>query len=89
MSKTMASEHLISKAITTIEGLYPADSDYPDTRKIGEDLIEQAKINVGESAQNWRQLPLNVLTEYARLCEETESTQMKELIKEARALPNW
>ena len=55
-------------AIETIEYLYPADSDYPDTRKIGIQLLEQAK----RDADNWRNLPDATLIRYAELCQQKE-----------------
>jgi len=52
--------------IYTIESLYPADSDYQETRKIGVKLLEQAKREV----DGWRTLPDDILLRYAQLCEE-------------------
>jgi len=65
------------KAIQIIESLFPADSQYPKTRKTGLRLLEQAKQNV----ENWRDLPEKILFEYARLCEEEEKRQAKEFLR--------
>lgn len=53
------------KIINRIDDLYPIDSEYGDTNMIGKCLLIQAIGNVGF---NWRDLPINVLKEYERLC---------------------
>jgi hypothetical protein len=60
------------QAIQEIEGLFPADSQYPRSREKGIELLKQAKQNT----DNWRNLPNDVLLEYARLCREEERRQM-------------
>lgn len=52
------------EAIQTIEDLYPADSDYTETRALGQELLDQAKQDVGI----WRNEPDAVLIRYAQLC---------------------
>ncbi|HDY90097.1 MAG TPA: hypothetical protein ENH82_18515 [bacterium] len=56
-------------AIQIIEGLYPTDSGYPETNAIGIELLEQAERNISD----WRDLPIETLFEYARLCEVREA----------------
>ena len=52
------------KAIQVIESLYPADAPYPDTAAIGQELLEQAKMEV----TGWRTEPDEVLIRNAQLC---------------------
>ena len=52
------------EAIRHIEALYPVDSQYTGTAKIGRNLLREAEENVA----GWRSLPDEVLIEYARLC---------------------
>jgi hypothetical protein len=59
------------QAIQEIEGLFPADSQYPKSREKGIELLEQAKRNTND----WRNLPDETLFEYARLCREEEHRQ--------------
>jgi len=65
-------------AIATIEALFPADSQYPRTRQKGIELLEQAKRNV----EDWRNLPDEILFEYARLCVREERRQASKLNEE-------
>jgi len=53
-------------AISTIEQLYPADSELDPT--IGLELLAQAKREVA----GWRTEPTEVLVRYAQLCIEKE-----------------
>jgi len=59
-----------SEAISNIEQLFPIDSDYPDTNKVGEELLMQAVKNVG-----WQKLSDEILIEYARLCIDEDCRQ--------------
>ena len=52
------------EAIRNIEGLFPADSQYPDNAEKGQALLEQAK----RETNNWRNEPDAVLIRYAQLC---------------------
>ena len=52
------------QAIQQIEGLFPTDSQYEETNKIGERLLAQAKREV----VGWRTEPTEVLIRYAELC---------------------
>jgi hypothetical protein len=61
------------QAISTIEALFPVDSDYPDTREVGERFLEQAK----RECENWRNLPDNILFRYADLCQQEENRQAR------------
>ena len=65
------------EAIEEIDALYPVDSDYIETNKIGIKLLEQAKRNTN----NWRDLSDEILFEYARLCQEEDRRQIGEKIK--------
>ena len=65
-------------AINEIEGLFPADSGYPDTAEIGQRLLEQAKREVA----GWRTEPTEVLARYAQLCISEERRQGRQLPKE-------
>lgn len=57
------------EAIEIIEALYPTDSDEPETNKVGEDLLEEARRLVG-SPRTWRDETTAVLIKYAELCRE-------------------
>ena len=52
------------QAIQQIEGLYPVDSQYETTNKVGERLLAQARME----KQGWRTEPTEVLIRYAELC---------------------
>jgi len=68
-----------SEAISTIEALYPADSQYEDSREIGKRLLEQAEMEIN----GWRSKPTEVLIRYAELCmaEENRQTRAMDLMK--------
>ena len=68
------------EAIQTIEGLYPADHD-SIAGLIGKGLIVQAKINTNFHDYSWRDLPDNVLKEYARLCQQKDNQETKKFLK--------
>jgi len=55
--------------IQKIEDLFPADSPYLTTQKVGIELLKRAKRNM----EDWRNLPEKVLFEYLRLCREKEN----------------
>jgi len=59
------------QAIQQIEGLFPTDSQYEETNKIGERLLAQAKREV----EGWRTEPTEVLIRYAELCHAEEVRQ--------------
>lgn len=61
------SNNLRREWIRTIEALWPADSDYPDTAALGREFLQQARENVGRKV-SWRDEPDEVLREYCRLC---------------------
>ena len=61
------------EAINIIEGLYPADSEYPDSREIGITLLEQAK----RETNNWRNCSDEIILRYACLCEIQKVKQRK------------
>ena len=50
--------------IGVIESSYPIDSKQQNAQEIGRGLLEEAEMNIC----NWRNLPIPVLKEYARLC---------------------
>jgi len=56
------------EAIRIIETLYPVDSEYEDTAKIGQELLAQAKRDVSA----WKQESDEVLRRYAYLCVQRE-----------------
>jgi hypothetical protein len=55
------------RLIRTIDDLFPADAQYPDTAETGRELLLQAV------AETWRSLPLETLRAYARLCRQREA----------------
>lgn len=57
------------RLINIIQGLYPADSGFSDTQKIGKALLEDS---MHEANFNWRDLPEGVLKIYAEKCETLE-----------------
>ena len=59
-------------AINIIEALYPADSGYEDVSKEGRKLLMEA------IAQNWRNLPDEILATYETLCAQKEHSQTME-----------
>ncbi|KKN33629.1 hypothetical protein LCGC14_0801670 [marine sediment metagenome] len=59
------------EAIQQIEGLFPTDSQYEETNKIGERLLAQAK----RELIGWRIEPTEVLIRYAELCQAEECRQ--------------
>ena len=59
------------EAISIIESLFPADSEYPETRIKGISYLEQAK----RETENWRNLPDQTIFRYAELCEQEERKQ--------------
>ena len=62
------------QAIQQIEGLFPTDSQYEETNKVGERLLSQAKREVN----GWRTEPTEVLIRYAQLCITEENRQARE-----------
>ena len=64
-----------SEAISTIEALFPADSQYEDSREIGKRLLEQAESEVN----GWRNKPDEVLIRYAELCMQEDERQTRRL----------
>lgn len=66
------------RAIATIQNLYPIDSQYADTNKVGQELLIETFKEVGF---NWRDLPEDVLVRYAEKCIETDN-QYAERINE-------
>ncbi len=68
------------KAIDTIEALYPIDSQYEETNKVGERLLAQAK----RECEDWRNLPDAILFRYADLCQQEEERSTRQLLKGVR-----
>lgn len=64
------------EAASTIEALYPTDSEYPDTNKVGADLLAEAQRLVAK-VRTWRDEPTEVLVKYAELCGKYEGQQYK------------
>jgi hypothetical protein len=69
------------EAITSIGGLYPSDSEFPKTNEIGRKFMLQA---MDEVRFNWRELPENVLTRWAELCEAKEAHDQREFERKYR-----
>ncbi len=67
----------LEQAIADISALFPTDSQYEETNKIGERLLAQAKREV----EGWRSESRAVLLRYAELCRREESCQTRELLK--------
>ncbi len=68
------------QAISTIEALYPIDSQYKETTAIGERLLAQAK----RECEDWRNLPDAILLRYANLCEQEEERSTRQLLRKVR-----
>lgn len=62
------------ESVSQIQGLFPADSQYSDTKERVQSLLAQAKRNVGFN-DSWYNLPDHVLIEYAKLCIQEENRQ--------------
>lgn len=68
MEKPHLAETMIrDEAVSTIEALYPTDSEYPDTNKVGANLLAEAQQLVAK-VRTWRDEPTEVLVKYAELC---------------------
>ncbi len=57
--------------INNISNLFPADSEFEDTKKIGEKLLLEAVF------KNWRELPEAILSDYSRNCNFEEMNQSR------------
>lgn len=62
------------ESIATIEGLYPIDSQYPDTNEVGRQLLLES---IQEANFNWRDLPEEVLAIWSRKCVEKENESIR------------
>ena len=51
--------------IDNIEGLWPADSEYEDTARLGRQILEESRV---EAKVGWRDEPVEVLRIYAEKC---------------------
>jgi len=65
------------QTIKEIEGLFPADSEYPEGAEVGQRLLEQAKREVC----GWRTESTEVLIRYAQLCIAEENRQARKYDK--------
>lgn len=70
----------LEQAISDIEQLYPADSQYMSSREIGERLLSQAKMEV----EGWRSESRAVLIRYAQLCRDRENQSTREILRRTR-----
>ncbi len=70
----MNNEH--EQIISNINGLYPIDSEYPDTNEVGKRLLMQAI-----EQWNWRELPDELLKIYEQLCIAEDNRSTNEFIK--------
>ena len=70
------------KSIQTIEGLYPPDSNYIETAKVGEKLLIHAKNKFKRT--DWRDESKEVLAVFADLCIQLDrgSGSLNVLVKE-------
>lgn len=66
----------VNEAIETIKALYPPDSEFEGVNEIGEELLQQAKLDTGYH-DRWQELPERVLIRYAKLCEQRERQQSR------------
>lgn len=57
------------EAISIIENLYPTDSPFPDTNKVGQELLFESLKEIGF---DWRDLTEAVLVRWAEKCESRE-----------------
>ncbi len=64
----------LEQAIADIDSLFPTDSQYEPTNKIGERLLAQAKREV----EGWRAESRAVLIRYAQLCRDEENRIARE-----------
>jgi hypothetical protein len=64
------------EAIDSINGLYPIDSNFPDTNEVGEQFMLEAMDELGF---NWRDLPENILVRWAEKCEARETEQDRKM----------
>ncbi len=72
-------------AIEIIEALYPADSQYADTAKIGKELLDKARCDVA----GWRTEPTEVLIRYAQLCEGRENQNQRDFERQCKREGLW
>lgn len=57
-----------NEAISTIKSLYPPDSDFPETQRIGRELLRKAK----DEVEGWEKESDDVLIRFAQLSIERE-----------------
>jgi len=65
MSEIRQKHQTKQELISTIEWLYPIDSEYDSVKSIGEKLLLEA---IADTFFDWRDLPEEVLIRYAELC---------------------
>ncbi len=70
------SDKELDQAIADIAALFPTDSQFEGTNKVGERLLAQAKREV----EGWRSESRSVLLRYAELCRHEENRVMPESI---------
>jgi len=66
--------------IQECEGLFPPDSNFPDTAEIGKRFLEQAKSEI----EGWRTEPKEVLFRFLQLCKDEDSRQTRKHLKKDR-----
>ncbi|UCH71722.1 MAG: hypothetical protein JSW62_04810 [Thermoplasmatales archaeon] len=63
----MKKEEIIQK----IELLYPPDSDFPGTNKVGSELLNKAIM------KEWKSLPIEILNTFLKFCMQREMMDRK------------
>jgi len=71
------------KNITTIEELYPPDSQYPETKKLGEEFMHWA-LTKFINRYGWRGLSDAILKDMAYFCERHEKMVERGNFKEEK-----
>lgn len=61
------------RLIQNIEGLFPPDSDFIETAKVGQRLLDQAERDVA----TWKTKPIEVLRRFSLLCEHEDNRQAR------------
>jgi len=67
LEKEEEDEFRRQEAIRNIEGLYPPDSEYPNTAAIGEKLLMSIVV------EEWRDLPLYTLQRFSSSCTQKDN----------------
>ncbi len=74
MTEIRPEDQTLVELVSTIEGLYPIDSEYDDTKEVGEMLLTEA---IQDVFFDWRDLPQEVLVKYAELCIDRDNSNCR------------